>query len=82
MLSSQCATSKPLTCPLRWTYPPKLFELRVRQAVPLTAAIREKDRRWQFLSDGASRRTCEGKKTCKHRHYHYDFWIKGIQACY
>ncbi len=25
------------------------------------------------------RKACEGKKTCKHRHYHYDFWINGTR---
>jgi integrase len=25
------------------------------------------------------RKACQGKKTCKHRHYHYDFWIKGVR---
>ncbi|MCA1601390.1 MAG: tyrosine-type recombinase/integrase [Acidobacteria bacterium] len=25
------------------------------------------------------RRACEGRKTCKHRHYHYDFWINGTR---
>jgi len=25
------------------------------------------------------RQACKDKKTCKHRHYHYDFWINGTR---